>query len=76
MAEMVYNDEGVGIETRWAVAYNGALFAEDKDGWNVHSMDTREQAFDLYEFYSQYEDLQFTVIDREYSVSFCNDEWY
>lgn len=74
--EMIYNEAGEEIETRWAVAYEGFIAdGYDDDGWNVHDMYTRDDAFSFYNFYNQYPELKVTVIDRYYGVEFRDGEW-
>ena len=70
--ELIYNDDGYSVGTRYEVYYEGYLFDGDKDGFNRHEVDNREQAFGIYDAYPDI----VTVVDNYYGVCFANGEWY
>ena len=67
---------------RWEISYNGHLFEDEitfeteTGPWSIVYFDKREDAFDCYNFYSQYKELEMHLTDNEYGVTLYDGEWY
>lgn len=68
----MFNENGEKICGRYTVSYDGYIFFGDNDGMNFHDYDRWE---DVQSLMFAYRDV-ITVHDNEYSVTWCNGEWY
>lgn len=64
-------DEYEKIE-KYSVCYKGHIFKGDTDGYNVHGYDKWEDAIAIY---NAYPDMDITIKDNEYGVTFADGEW-
>ena len=72
MRQMIYDEEGYAIGTRYDIVYEGYLFEGDKTkGLNRHEVDNWDEAIGIY---NAYPDIV-TIIDNEYDMHFEKGEW-
>lgn len=63
-------DEYEQIE-RYSIRYEGHIFEGDIEGYNEHGIDKWEEAFDIYNAYSDI----VSIHDNKYGCTFVNGEW-
>lgn len=64
-------DEYEQVEN-YTACYKGKLFEDDTDGYNYHGYDRWEDAIALYHAYP---DMDISIKDNKYDVTFENGEW-
>lgn len=63
------------LPIRFSVTYYGEIFSGDEDSYNTFKTESYNEAMELYNFVSQYDENAW-LDDNYYGVTFSHGEWY